>query len=646
MSQPTAGHQPKTPRPDQPKTPSSAQPKIELFAAARGRFGAIVGLTLVGSALSVAQLVAIVHLTRALWPGVTGGQIDAARVWWAVGAAGAALVGAFAASGAATLVGHLADADLQLDVRRRIVAHLRRLPLGWFDQRSSGAVKKAALNDVAALHQLVAHALHDLVRGIAVPLASLGYLLAVEWRMGLAAAVPLVISLALYSYMMGSSTKNLAAYNASAARLNAATVEYVHGIAVVKSFGQAGASHRRYADETRVFERVWTDWARQTQVVETLVLVISSPVVVLTYLLGIAFWLTSAGTIEPIDAVPAILLGLGLTAPIIALGSSGQFVREATKAAGSLKEFLATPPITQPAHPQAPAGSGVAVEQVSFTYDAAHLALDSVTATSPAGTLTALVGASGSGKSTLARLIPRFYDATAGTVRLGEVDVRRLAEADVHGQVGFVFQDTYLLRASVLDNIRLARPDASVEDVERAARAAQIHDRIARLPRGYDSVVGHDAHFSGGEAQRVMIARALICDAPVLVLDEATAFADPDSEAAIQDALSNLAAGRTVVVIAHRLHTVTGADAIWVLDGGRLVERGRHPELVAADGRYRRLWDRYEAFRRTAAQGVGGDGAVGKPGGRGSAAEGGGLDDPTTQHGASRAQGDGGEDKP
>ncbi|MDR2253205.1 MAG: ABC transporter ATP-binding protein/permease [Bifidobacteriaceae bacterium] len=568
-----------------------AQPKIDLFAAARRRFGAIVGLTLLGSALSVTELVGIVHLTRALWPGVTGGQVDATRAWWAVAVAAAALVGAFAASGAATLAGHLADADLQLDVRRRIVAHLRRLPLGWFDQRSSGAVKKAALNDVAALHQLVAHAIHDMVRGIAVPVLSLGYLLAVEWRMGLAAAVPLILALLLYSLMMGSSTKNLAAYNASMARLSSATIEYVHGIAVVKSFGQAGASHRRYDDETRVFERLWTDWARQTQTIETLVMVISSPVVVLAYLMGIAFWLTSAGTIEPIDAAPAILLGLGLTAPIIALGSSGQFVREATKAAGSLKEFLATPPIAQPAQPEAPVGAGVAVEGVSFTYDADHLALDQVTASSPAGTLTALVGASGSGKSTLARLIPRFYDATSGTVRLGDVDVRRLAEADVHGQVGFVFQDTYLLRASVRDNIRLTRPGASAADVERAARAAQIHDRIARLPRGYDSMVGDDAHFSGGEAQRVMIARALISDAPVLVLDEATAFADPDSEAAIQDALSNLAAGRTVVVIAHRLYTVTGADAIWVLDGGKLVERGRHGELLAAGGRYRKLWE-------------------------------------------------------
>lgn len=231
---------------------------------------------------------------------------------------------------------------------------------------------------------------------------------------------------------------------------------------------------------------------------------------------------------------------------------------------------------------------------MGFSYDGRNQVLTDITTRLEPGTVTALVGPSGAGKSTLAGLVPRFWDATTGAVSVGGVDVRDLASDDLYGRVAFVFQDPGLLRASVRDNIRLGHPDADDDAVVAAARAAQIHERIVALPRGYDSVVGVDARLSGGEAQRVAIARAIMADRPILVLDEATAFADPESEAAIQDALSHLAAGRTLMVIAHRLSTVAGADHIVVLVGGRVAERGRHQELLALGGEYARLWAAHE----------------------------------------------------
>ncbi|MFD6138665.1 ABC transporter ATP-binding protein [Promicromonospora sp. NPDC060271] len=574
--------------------------QVDLFGAVRGRIGVIVALSLLGAVTSVLPLIAVVELARTLWPAASGGQVDTGRAWAIVAAAAAALVVSFVAAGASGIVSHLADGDLQLDLRTRIVRHLRSLPLGWFDARSSGAVRKAAENDVSALHQLVAHAIQDLVTAVAVPVLSLVYLFAVEWRTALASVLPVVVTVVLYSLMMRGGAEKYAEYDASVVRLNSATVEYVHGISVVKAFGQAGRSHGRYREETAGFVRFYAGWMRETSVLSTVIEMVTSPVVVLVYLCGVGTWLVGVGQAAPMDVLPALLLGLGLTAPLLQLGFTAQFMRNATKARESLTAFLGTASMAQPEVPASPDGSRVDVAGVSFAYADGHDVLHDIVASCAPGTVTALVGPSGSGKSTLARLVPRFYDASGGSVSVGGADVRHLVAAELYAQVGFVFQDAHLLRTTVRDNIRLTRPDALQADVERVARAAQIHERVLRLPRGYDSVIGDDAHLSGGEAQRLTIARALLTDAPILVLDEATAFADPDSEAAIQKALSALAAERTLLVIAHRLHTITGADQLLVLDGGRIVERGTHAELAMSGGLYQGMWERYEAGRTAA----------------------------------------------
>ncbi|WP_422771421.1 ABC transporter ATP-binding protein [Plantactinospora sp. WMMC1484] len=578
-----------------PTTTDATASGEDFFAAVRGSLAGIVGLGLLGAVAGVVPFIAVVELARTLLPALDGGAVDQRRIWTIVIVAVVALFVGSGAAFASGMVGHLADAELQLSLRQRIVRHLQRLPLGWFGARTSGTVRKLVENDVTALHQLVAHAIQDVVTAIAVPVIGIGYLFTVQWQLALAALLPLVVAVVLYVLMMRGGVEKYRQYESAVERLSGATVEFVHGIAVVKRFGQLGRSHRRYRDETRDYVHFIGRWTRDSAVWFSVIEIVTSPVVVLGYLVAVGAWLVTAGAAEPIDVLPGLLLGLGLTGPILKLGSSGQFLRNATKARQSLADFFALAPTPWADPPRTPSGRHVGVEDVSFSYDGTHRVLHDIAAACRPGTVTALVGASGSGKSTLAKLVPRFYDVSQGRVSIGDADVREVSATELYRTVGFVFQDVQLLRASLRDNIRLTRPDASDEEVERAARAAQIHDRILRFRHGYDAVVGVDANLSGGEAQRVTIARALLADPPILVLDEATAFADPDSEAAIQAALSALATDRTVLVIAHRLHTIVGVDQILVLDGGRVVERGSHAELVAAGGRFARIWADYQA---------------------------------------------------
>lgn len=571
---------------------------VELLRPVRGRLVLAMILQAFGSATAVVPFVAVAELARALLAPAVVAAPDPAWVWTIAAVGAGALAVRFALVLAAGALTHVADNDLGLVLRRRVADRLGRVPLGWFTERTSGQVRKSVVDDVSAMHTLVGHTLTDVVGALVTPLLALGYLLWVDWRMALLTLVPVVAGIGLYAAMMRGAKDLYPAYDAAIGRISSGVVEFVQGIPVVKTFGQAGRAHRRFVEAADDFAEFFLAWVRPMLRASAVMELLLSPVFLLLWVLGSGTVLVTAGRLPALDVLPFALLGLGLSAPLLALGYAGKQIRVAVQAAGRVGSLLATPELPQPVTPREPEGTGgrfeVVFDAVGYAYDDRVRALDEVSLVLAPGTVTAVVGPSGSGKTTLARLLPRFFDPDAGSIRIGGVDLRELPGDRLYRLVSFVFQDVRLLRASVRDNVALARPEASDAELRAAAAAAGIDERIDALPRGWDSVVGVDVQLSGGEAQRLSIARALLADTPILVLDEACAMVDPEAEAAIQDALSTLVAGRTLLVIAHRLSTVTRADQILVLDRGRVVQRGRHEELVAVEGWYARAWAAHE----------------------------------------------------
>jgi ATP-binding cassette subfamily B protein len=485
---------------------------------------------------------------------------------------------------------------MQAILRRKIVATLGTLPLGWFGKNTSGSVRKKTQNDIADLHYLVAHQAVETVGAVATPVFGVGYVVFLDWRLALVAVATLPVYIAAYAVMTRDMDVKMAEMNKGIEAISSTIVEFVAGISVVKAFGQAGKAHSRYRSAAIAFGDAYGGWVGPMLRIDALSSIsLSAPVVLLVNLLG-GVWFVSAGWVTPLDVIAAALIAMALPVSILAVSFGMQARREASAAAGRLVELFETLALPEPVQPVSPDSSEVGFDNVRFSYDGMTEVLRDVSFAMPTGSVTALVGASGSGKSTLATLVLRFHDVTDGSVTIGGVDVRNIATTELYRHVGFVLQDVQLLNESVLDNIRLGRPEADLDTVRVAARAAQIDERILALPRGYDSVIGEDAVLSGGEAQRVSIARAILADTPILVLDEATAFADPESEAEIQRALSTLARGRTILVIAHRLESIMDADRILVLDRGEIVEQGTHAELVAATAHYSRMW---AALRRS-----------------------------------------------
>ena len=546
-------------------------------------------LSFAGAVLALAPLAGIAHIARLA---LADGGMVAADAWRVIAPCLVCLFAGMALVSAGELVAHLADNRLTHGLRLSAMQRLARVPLGWFSERASGQVKQAMQDDVATLHELTAHFYTTVGRGAGTVAASAVYLVAMDWRMALVSTLPFGIFFLVMRHAMQASGAHMPAFGAGLARINNAVVEFVNGIPVVKAFGASGRAHGSYREAVDGFTDAFLGFARPLVSARANANALIAPVAVLGVVLAFGTLFTALGWMAPVDVLPFALVAPGISAPLQLLSFNLHALNHATGAAQRLQALLRTPVLEQPAADQCrlPQGCEVRFEGVGHAYEAGHDVLKGMDFTLRPGTVTAVVGASGAGKSTLARLLLRFFDPNEGRITLGGVDLRQIETRHLYRHLAFVLQDVRLVHASVRENIALGRPSASAQEVEEAARAAHIHERILALPRGYDSVIDEDAQLSGGEQQRVSIARAVLLDAPVLVLDEPTAAADAESEAAIQQALSRLANGRTLLVIAHRLDTVMHADQILVVEGGAIRERGRHAELLALGGRYARLW--------------------------------------------------------
>lgn len=543
-------------------------------------------LAATAAAAGLLPYIAIGEIARSM----LGGSVSPGAVWtWlGVGAAGAFI--RLACQGLDIYVGHHADAKMLHELRVRIVDRLGVVPLGWFRTAGSGQVKKAMTVDLEAMHALFAHALSQVVGAAAATVVAVGYLISVDVPMtAIAVAVPLA-SLVAYRLAMRSMPHHTARLIAAEGRISSATVEYADGVAVAKTFGATTALDR-YDAAVRDYRDAFRTWVGEVRYSTAASHVLAGELTLLTVVLLAGMWFVGAGRLAMAEVVPFLVVGVGLATPLMQWISGTIGLRSARVAAGHIDRLLAVPPLPEPAQARTPEHYGVEFDRATFSYGGVA-AVEDISLRCEPGAVTALVGPSGAGKSTLAALLPRFYDVTGGAIRIGGVDIRDMSSHELLSAIALVFQDVVLLRDTVAENIRLARPGASDEDVRQAAKAAQIHDTILRLPRGYDTVLDSTggAGLSGGERQRLTIARAILAQSSIVVLDEATAALDPDNEAAVQDALAELISGKTVIVIAHRLHTIVNADQIVVLDNGRVVETGVHTELLGRGGLYAQMW--------------------------------------------------------
>lgn len=527
-------------------------------------------------------------------PGASSGNLADTYAWWAMGTA----IGGIVVYFIALMLSHLAAFRVETNMRREAMKKIVKLPLGFFDNNTSGRIRKIIDDNASITHTFLAHQLPDLSSSILAPIVTLVLIFAFDWVLGLACVVPIILSMFIMSFMMGKQGRHfMKSYMNSLEEMNTEAVEYVRGIPVVKVFQQTVFSFKSFHDSiTRYRDMVYRYTLLWERPMSAYIVVIHG---FAYFLIPVAIILI--GNSGDFTGVLLNLVFYVLITPIFGLCIMrsmhlNQAFGQATEAVNRTETLTDVASLPEASNPKPITSHEITFKDVSFGYPGSNQkAVDGISFTLPEGKTYALVGTSGGGKTTIARLVPRFWDTDEGSVCIGDIDVKEIASGELMQHVSFVFQNTRLFKTSLLENIRYGTPEATIESIERAVDLAQCREIVEKLPEGLNTRIGtQGVYLSGGEQQRVALARAILKDAPIVVLDEATAFTDPENEHLIQKALGVLTRGKTVLMIAHRLTSVMNVDEILVVDRGRIIEQGTHYKLLEKRGQYAKMWNEYQ----------------------------------------------------
>ena len=550
-----------------------------------GQYVLSVVLAIIGVAFSLVPYFVVIGIVQGLMDGVKDFSFYLSRclimvVLW---------LGRVLFHALSTATSHKATFAVLGEIRKRCMEKLTRMPLGTVLEQSSGALKNTLIERIDSIETTLAHIVPEITANLLIPVIILIYIFTVDWRMGLASLATVPLGMFCYVFMMAGSAKFYQRTVTATKALNDTAVEYIGGIQVIKVFGKTKSSYERFVHDAYEAAHSFIDWMRASIIPFTFAMVVMPAPMV--SVLPIGGLLVKNGSLSAQDFVTVIILSVGVITPIITMMSYSDDFRTMGTIFGEVQAILDAPEQERPVTGDLPSGNNLTLNNVHFSYADKEI-LHGVSMAVPEGSFVALVGPSGSGKSTIARLIAALWDVDGGNITLGGRDIREIPQETYADRVAFVSQDNYLFNMTVRENIRLGRPNATDAEVEQAAKDSGCHDFIMGLEHGYDTLVGSSGgHLSGGERQRISIARAMLKAAPIVILDEATAYTDPENEAVIQCSVSKLTAGKTLIVIAHRLSTVTDADKIYVVNKGSIEDSGTHDELLSHHGLYEKMWN-------------------------------------------------------
>lgn len=522
---------------------------------------------------------------------VDGGIIDT-RLYVAVVAIGVLLILKSIMFLLSTRLSHQTAYRILRHVRLKLSEKLTRLPLGYVLDRDSGVIKKIMENDAEELERFLAHNIPETISSAVIPIAVIIYLAFLDWRMVLVMLAFLPFAILFYMLMMRGNKEKMNKYYNAVDNMNATVVEYVNGMKEIKAFNQSEHSFSRFKNAIQEYRRYVLDWWKASWPLMSAYTVLIQASLVTVLPIGLLMLMKE--TLELPVFILFLLVTMGFASPLMKLAEFADGIRMVVNAEQNIHNVLSEKEVAEKSDDAKPKNHNLSFENVSFSYDGKTDVLQNISFTAPAGRSMAIIGESGSGKSTIAKMICRFWDIESGHIRIGGVDIRNMAPDMLMSMVSFVFQDTFLFNMSIADNIRIGRPNATDDEVVEAAQRARCHDFIIKTEHGYSSSVGDAGNrLSGGERQRICIARAILKNAPILVLDEATASIDPDCEEQVQEAIGALAQGKTLIVIAHRIRTIMGFDNILVIQGGRICAQGTHSELLKNSDEYGRIFRAY-----------------------------------------------------